>query len=82
MYNHQMEHISLIVNADDFGLNKCVNRGIIKAFNNGIVTSASLLVNRNGYEDALKNISENPKLGIGIHLNVFRGKPLTNPKYS
>lgn len=75
-----MEHISLIVNADDFGLNKCVNRGIIKAFNNGIVTSASLLVNRNGYEDALKNISENPKLGIGIHLNVFRGKPLTNPK--
>lgn len=75
-----MERVYLIVNADDFGLNKEVNRGIIKAFNNGIVTSASLLVNRDGYEDALEKISENPKLDVGIHLNAFRGKPLTDPK--
>ncbi len=34
----------LIVNADDFGLSEGVNRGIIRAHEQGIVTSASLMV--------------------------------------
>ena len=35
----------LIVSADDFGLTVKVNEGIIEAYRNGIVTSASLMVN-------------------------------------
>ena len=34
----------LIVNADDFGQSPGINKGIIKAREKGIVTSASLLV--------------------------------------
>ena len=34
----------LIVNADDFGQSTGVNQGIITAYEQGIVTSASLLV--------------------------------------
>ena len=34
----------LVVNADDFGQSEGVNRGIIEAHTNGIVTSASLMV--------------------------------------
>ena len=71
----------LIVNADDFGLNKKVNDGIIDAFKKGIVTSASLLVNGEGFSDALEKIKENPYLDIGLHLNVFRGRPVSKPSH-
>lgn len=71
----------LIVNADDFGLNREVNEGIIYGFRNGIITSASLLINREGLGDALEKIKENPRLDIGLHLNIFRGRPLTELKY-
>lgn len=71
----------LIVNADDFGLNQEVNSGIVYCFKNGIVTSASLLVNKEGFDDAIEKIKENPDLDIGVHLNVFRGRPLTRLKY-
>lgn len=71
----------LIVNADDFGLSQEVNGGIIHCFKNGIVTSASLLVNREGFDDAIEKIKENHDLDIGVHLNIFRGRPLTGLKY-
>lgn len=69
---------SLIINADDFGLNPEVNQGILKAYQEGVVTSTSLLVNREGFSDALQKIKENPGLDVGIHLNCLRGKPLTS----
>lgn len=66
----------IIINADDFGLNKGINRGIIRAYKEGILTSASLMVNMLGFEDAVSLIRENPGLGIGVHLNFFRGAPV------
>lgn len=76
-----MKDVYLIVNADDFGLNQEVNNGIVYCFKNGIVTSASLLVNREGFYDAIIKIKKNPDLDIGVHLNIFRGRPLTGLKY-
>ena len=35
----------LIINADDFGLSPGVNRGIVEAFREGILTSTTMLVN-------------------------------------
>ena len=58
----------LIVNADDFGLTPGVNRGILRAFKDGIVTSASLLVTGSAFEDAVALARLNPELDIGLHL--------------
>jgi len=68
----------LIVNADDFGLNKGVNRGVIDSFIKGCVTSTSLLTTEEGFEDAVRKIKENPSLDIGIHLNIVSGKAKSN----
>ena len=42
--NNQILRRYLIVNADDFGMGRGVNDGIIKSHEHGIVTSASLMV--------------------------------------
>jgi predicted glycoside hydrolase/deacetylase ChbG (UPF0249 family) len=58
----------LIVNADDWGLTPAVNRGVVRAFQDGIVTSASLLVTGSAFEDAIALARQNPKLDVGLHL--------------
>ncbi len=70
----------LIINADDLGLCACVNRGIERAHKEGVLTSATLLANCPGFEDGLRIARENPGLGIGVHLNLVRGRPVSNPQ--
>ena len=60
----------LIINADDLGLTPGVNRGIIRAFQAGIVTSASLLVTGSAFEEAVALARQNPELDVGLHLAV------------
>jgi hopanoid biosynthesis associated protein HpnK len=60
----------LIVNADDLGLTPAVNRGILRAFKQGIVTSASLLVTGTAFEEAVALARENPELDVGLHLTL------------
>ena len=72
--------MKLIVNADDFGLSKGVNLGIIEAHKNGIVTSTTLMVTMNEVEHALNLAKKYSSLGIGLHLNITLGKPLTHCK--
>ena len=60
----------LIVNADDFGLSFGVNRGIIEAFEHGIVTSASLMVNWIGAAEAAAYARRHQKLSLGLHLDL------------
>lgn len=57
----------LVVNADDFGACHGVNRGVIEAHRDGVVTSASLLVNWPGAEEAAHLARENPALSVGLH---------------
>lgn len=61
----------LIVNADDFGLHEQINKGIIKGFRDGFITSASLMWSAPAYKDAVSSAVENPGLGIGIHLTLI-----------
>ncbi|MGQ9470750.1 MAG: carbohydrate deacetylase [Candidatus Aminicenantales bacterium] len=70
----------VIVNADDFGLCSGVNQGIVQAYRHGILTSASLMTNTPGFEEAVALAQENPGLGIGVHLNIVRGVPLLPPE--
>ncbi len=72
--------IRVIINADDFGLSPSVNEGIVKAHRDGILTSATLMANTPGFEQAVALSRENPKLGVGLHLNIVRGFPVSKPE--
>jgi chitin disaccharide deacetylase len=60
----------LIVNADDLGLTLGVNRGVLRAFQDGIVTSASLLVTGSAFEEAVALVRQHPELDVGLHLTL------------
>ncbi len=68
--------IKLIVNADDLGSGPGRDRGIFRCFNEGIVTSASLLANGPSFVDAAKE-AKALELPLGVHLNLSEGKALT-----
>ncbi len=68
---------ALIINADDFGLSAGVNEGVVQAHQHGILTSATLLGNAPGFNHAVQLAKENPRLGVGVHLNIVRGRPLS-----
>ena len=60
----------LIVNADDFGLSPGVNRGIVEAHEQGIVTSASLMVRWAGAQEAGAYLRAHVSLDAGLHLDL------------
>ena len=67
----------LIVNADDFGLTKRVTEAIVDAHRHGIVTSTTLMANGVAFETAMALSRQMPRLGIGAHLNLSEGKPVS-----
>jgi predicted glycoside hydrolase/deacetylase ChbG (UPF0249 family) len=67
---------NLIVNADDFGWTEGVNRGIVDAFRNGIVTSTSLLANGAAFAEAAELLRAAAGLAAGVHLNLSDGAPV------
>ena len=66
----------IIVNADDFGISKEVNEGIVKGFQDGIITSTTVMANMPEFEQALSLAKKNSELGVGVHLNIIDGKAL------
>ena len=67
----------LILNADDFGLTPGVNRGIIRAHREGILTSTTLMATAPAFDDAVALARANPQLGVGCHLVLVGGQALT-----
>src|SRR5438067_13941566 len=67
---------SLIVNADDFGLTSGVNRAVIEGHCHGIITSATVMTNMPGFDEAARLAREHPSLGVGLHFNITQGQPL------
>ena len=59
----------LIINADDFGYGCGVNRAITELHDQGVVTSAGLMVNTPGTEEAVALASARPGLSLGLHVN-------------
>jgi len=66
----------LIVNADDFGLTRGVNRAIVEAHRDGIVTSATLMANGAAFDDAASLARTTLQLGIGCHVVLVDGRPV------
>jgi predicted glycoside hydrolase/deacetylase ChbG (UPF0249 family) len=63
-----MKH--LIVNGDDFGASRGVNRGILEAHARGILTSASLMVNMPASAQAAAFARARPNLSLGLHADL------------
>ena len=61
---------SLIVNADDFGQSTAINRGIIRAYEQGVVTSASLMVLWPAAKEAANYARLHPSLSVGLHVDL------------
>jgi len=70
---------NLIVAADDFGLTHRVNEAIAIACRDGVVTTASLMVTTSAFESAIDIARREPKLDLGLHLNLTEGCPVANP---
>jgi hopanoid biosynthesis associated protein HpnK len=70
----------LIVNADDFGLTEAVNAGIIQAHAEGIVTSTTIMATGAAFDAAVSASRHAPRLGVGVHLNLTEGPPLSPPR--
>ena len=71
--------MNVIFNGDDFGLTSGVNHGIIRAFKQGLLTSASLMAVGEATEEAMALALENPGLDVGIHLVLADEPPLLPP---
>jgi chitin disaccharide deacetylase len=70
----------LIVNADDFGLTPGVNRAIVEAHRNGIVTSSTLMATGGAFDDAAKDARSLPNLSTGCHVLLVDAKPVLQPE--
>ncbi|KFC93078.1 YdjC family protein, partial [Kluyvera ascorbata ATCC 33433] len=67
----------LIVNADDYGLSKGQNYGIIDACKHGLVTSTTALVNGAAIDHAARMSRRTPELAVGMHFVLTLGEPLS-----
>jgi hopanoid biosynthesis associated protein HpnK len=70
----------LIVNADDYGRSHSINQAVVRAHREGILTSASLMVNEPAFDEAVKLANENPELGVGLHLTLLVGHSALPPE--
>jgi hopanoid biosynthesis associated protein HpnK len=68
----------VIINADDFGFSEGVNKAIARAHTDGVVTSTTIMANMPAADQAVKIARKLPKLGVGVHLNLTEGRPLSN----
>jgi predicted glycoside hydrolase/deacetylase ChbG (UPF0249 family) len=69
----------LVVNADDLGFTPDVNRGVLEAHRDGILTAATLMANGDAFEDAVRLARQTPTLDVGCHLVLIGGRSLVPP---
>jgi hopanoid biosynthesis associated protein HpnK len=66
--------IPLIINGDDFGYSPAVNRAILQAHQEGVLTSTSLMVNERAADEAVQLAKATPSLAVGLHLVLVLGR--------
>ena len=69
----------LIVNADDFGFTPDVNRGILAAHRDGILTASTIMANGEAFDDAVRLARDAPLLDVGCHLVLISGRAVLPP---
>lgn len=71
--------MKVIFHGDDFGLTSGVNKGIIRSFSEGLLTSASLIAGGKAAQEAISLAKDNPGLDMGIHLVLCDEPPVLRP---
>src|SRR5713226_5417840 len=69
----------LIVNGDDFGFTAGTNAGILRGHREGILTSTTIMANGAAFDQAVEIALANPGLGVGCHVAVIDGRPVSAP---
>ncbi len=69
----------LIINADDFGLTPGVNSTVESLHRAGVLTSATLMASGAAFNDAVEIAHRNPSLGVGCHIVLTDGTPVSPP---
>jgi len=72
--------VRLIVNADDFGLTRGINRAVAELHAAGALTSATLMANGAAFDDSVSIARANPSLGVGCHIVLTDGEPVCPPE--
>lgn len=67
----------LIVNADDCNLTEGVSKAILECHDQGIVRSTSFLINLSIPKGLIQALKKRKELGVGLHLNVTLGEPVS-----
>lgn len=65
-----------MVNADDLGLTSGVNRAIVRAHADGVVTSATVMANGSAFCEVKELTKQCPNLSIGCHVVLIDGEPV------
>ena len=69
----------VIFSADDFGLSDSVNAAVERAYREGVLDAASLMVAAPAAADAVRRARALPGLRVGLHLVVVEGKAVLPP---
>ena len=69
----------LILNADDFGLTRGINRAIAELHSAGAISSATLMAAGPAFDDAIAVARAHPSLGVGCHIVLTDGAPVSPP---
>lgn len=70
----------LILNADDFGQTSGINRAVEELHRAGALTSATLMAGGSAFESAVAIAKNNPALGVGCHVVLVDGTPISPPE--
>jgi chitin disaccharide deacetylase len=71
----------LIIHADDFGFTHGITEGIVQAFQEGVLTSTSAMINISGAPERIARArNQEPRFAVGLHLNITTGKPVLPPE--
>jgi predicted glycoside hydrolase/deacetylase ChbG (UPF0249 family) len=71
--------VRLILHSDDFGLHPAINDAILACARRGVLSSTSVLANGRAAREAILEGRKIEGLGIGVHLNIVRGMPISEP---
>ena len=69
-----MGNKKFILNADDFGMSKALNKAVLEGYQCGLLKSVSIVANGKFFDEAVNVVlPQCSELGVGVHLNITDG---------